>query len=39
VRATLRLGAGEERQIELPMVKEEGFWRVASIEPLRALTR
>lgn len=39
VRATLRVGAGEERDVELPLVKEEGFWRVASIESLRALAR
>jgi hypothetical protein len=37
VRATLRVGAGEERTLELSLVKEEGFWRVASLEPLRAL--
>ena len=39
VRATLRVGAGEEREVELPLVKEEGFWRVASLEPLARLTR
>ena len=39
VRATLRLGAGEEREVELPLVKEAGLWRVASVEPLHALTR
>jgi hypothetical protein len=37
VRATVRVGAGEERTLELPLVKEEGFWRVASLEPLGAL--
>ena len=37
VRATLRLSPGEEHQVELPLVKEEGSWRVASLEPLRAL--
>jgi hypothetical protein len=39
VRATLRAGAGEEHQVDLPLVKEEGLWHVASVEPLRQLAQ
>jgi hypothetical protein len=37
VRATLRFQDGQERQLELPLVKQGGLWHVASVEPLRAL--
>lgn len=30
---------GQERPIDLPLVKEQGEWKVASLEPLRALVR
>jgi hypothetical protein len=39
VRATLRVAPGEEHEIELPLVNEEGFWRVASLVPLARLSR